>query len=229
MRSGIALFDDWLGPRNGAHLLTGGPGSGKSTVALQFADGGLGRGETVAMLVHARTADLKTHAKYVGVDLDEPLRDGRLLLLRYRSDFMLRAARAVSPELVVADLGRIIGPHRPARLVIDTISPFVSGQPPVAPVVAALAELLERLGCSTMLTFPEELAAGYDRSLEPLVHGAATVVRLVRESADIRRAELVTSRYAAPVTGTTHFVIRGGSGIVAEHPMRAERLTLRVP
>jgi KaiC/GvpD/RAD55 family RecA-like ATPase len=231
MRSGIALFDDWLGGlRNGdAHLLTGGPGSGKSTVALHFAGAGLGRGERIAMLLHARIDDVRTHATYVGVDLDEPLRDGRLLLLRYRSDFVQRVARAAPPEQVVADLERIIGPHRPARLVIDTISPFVSGAPPVAPVVAALVELLERLGCSAVLTFPEELGAGYDRSLEPLVHRAATVIRLVRENADSRRAELVTSRYPAPATGATRFAIRDGSGIAAKHPVRAERLTLRVP
>jgi KaiC/GvpD/RAD55 family RecA-like ATPase len=232
IRSGVALLDDWLtGVRDGGlHLLTGGPGSGKSTIALHFADAGLCRGERVAMLVHAHADDVKAHARYLGVDLETPLRDGRLLLLRYRSDFVHRANHSASADQTVADLARVVLPHAPTRIVIDTFSPFVmSGAPPVGPVVAALADLLERSGSSSLLTFPEELSAGYDRNLEPLVQSTAAVIRLVREDADVRRAELVSLRYPAPSAATRRFVIRAGSGVVAEHAVRAERLTLRVP
>ena len=225
------MLDDWLtGIRDGgAHLLTGGPGSGKSTLALHFADAALGRGKTVAMLVHSRADDVKSHAKYIGIDLDTPLRDGRLLLLRYRSDFVHRATHAVSPAQVTADFERVITPLSPARIVIDTFSPFVSGGAPLAPVVVALAALLERSGSTSMLTFPEELSDGYDRSLEPLVEASSAIIRLTSEDAGVRRAELLSLRYPAPVATTIRFVVRPGVGVVGEHAVRAERLTLRVP
>jgi circadian clock protein KaiC len=229
--SGIALLDDWIdGVRDdGVHLLTGGSGSGKSTIALQFADAALRRGEPVAMLVNARVDDVKSHARYLGLNLVPPLRDGRLLLLRYRPDFVHRAAHAVSSDQVVADLSRIVAPHTPARIVIDTISPFMTGPAPIRPVVVELADWLGRIGSSTLLTFPEDLSGGYDRDLEPLVQNAAAVIRLVREDADVRRAELVSLRYPAPATASRRFVIREDAGIVAERTVRDERISLRMP
>src|SRR5262249_25009424 len=143
IRSGVSLLDDWLtGVRDaGTHLLTGGPGIGKSSLALHFADAGLRGGEPVAMLVHSRAHDVKSRARFLGIDLETPLRHGRLLLLRYRSGFVAGATRTASSEQVIADLDRLIAPHRPARIVIDTFSPFVSLAPPVTPAVAALTDL----------------------------------------------------------------------------------------
>jgi KaiC/GvpD/RAD55 family RecA-like ATPase len=229
--SGVALLDDWLsGVREGgAHLLTGGSGCGKSTIALHFADAGLRRGESVVMLVHARADDVKAHARYLGIRLDAPLRDGRLILLRFRSDFVQRAAHAMSPEQVVSDLERMVAPHEPSRLVIDTMSPFLSAGPPVGLVIGALAGFLERIGSNAVVTFPEDVAANYDRTLEPLVQTAAAVIRLTREDANVRRAELVNVRYPVPATSAIRFVIRRDVGIVTEHPVRGDRVSLRMP
>jgi hypothetical protein len=180
------------------------------------------------MIVHARTDHVKSHAAYLGIDLESPLRDGRLLLLRYRSEFARRAAHAASPDHTIADLERIISPSRPARIIIDTFAPFVASPPPISPIVAALAHMLERFDVTSLLTFPEDLAAGYDRSLEPLVESAAAVIRLVHDEGEVRRAELLSIRYPAPSAATRSFVIRQGVGIVAEHGVRPDRLTLRV-
>ena len=232
IRSGVPLFDDWLaGVREGgAHLLTGGPGSGKSSITLHFAHAGLRRGEQVAMLVHAREDDVKAHAAHLGLDLNESLRDGRLLLLRYRQGFVHTAAHVASPEQVVADLDRMITPHHPARLIIDGFSPFIAGAAPAGPMIAALVAFLERSTATTLLTFPEDLRSGYDRSLEPLMQGAAAVIRLVSEDGGIRRAELVNLRHTPPGSTTTRFIIRERVGIVAEHVVRSgERQALRMP
>lgn len=228
--SGVALLDDWLtGVREGgAHLLTGGTGSGKSSLALHFAEAGARRGQSVVMLVHGRADDVKSHARFLGLKLDAALRDGRLILLRYRSDFVHRATQVVSPEQVVSDLARIISPYQPARLVIDTLSPLVTSGPPVGLVMSALSDLLEQTGSTALLTFPEDLADGYDRNLEPLVQGAAAVIRLTREDANIRRAELVNIRYPAPAAATVRFVVRREVGIVTDHPIREDRAVLRV-
>ena len=228
--SGVALLDDWLpGVREGGtHLVTGGAGSGKSSLALHFADAGVRRGQSVVMLVNGRADDVKSHARFLGLELDAPLRDGRLILLRYRSDLGHRAAQAVSPDQMVSELGRIISPHRPARLVIDTLSPLVTAGLTVGLVMVALADLLERTGSTALLTFPEDLAAGYDRNLEPLVQSAAAVIRLAREDANIHRAELVNIRYSAPSTSLVRFVVRRDVGIVTDHPIREDRAVMTV-
>ena len=229
-RSGVALFDDWLGGLRdgGVHLLTGGPGSGKSSLAFHLADAGCRNGERVVMLVHARTDDVKAHARWLGIDLDTSLDKGDLLLLRYRADFMKAVAHTVCPDDIVTDLERLIAPHRPTRIVIDTFSPFLLAPPPVASVVAALVELLRRTGATSLLTFPEDVESGYDRSLEPLISEAAAVIRLVREDNDVRRAELLNIRYPAPESMTARFVIRQHTGSAVQHSLRLERPALRV-
>ena len=105
----------------------------------------------------------------------------------------------------------------------------MSGASPLAPIVAALAAFLEQSGSTSLLTFPEELSAGYDRSLEPLVQASSAIIRLASEDAGVRRAELLNLRYPPPASATARFIIRAGVGIVGEHAVRAERLTLRVP
>jgi KaiC/GvpD/RAD55 family RecA-like ATPase len=229
--SGIALLDDWIGGMRdgGAHLLTGGSGSGKSSIALQFADAGLRRGEPVAVLVNAGVDDVLSHARFLGIHLEAPLRDGRLVLLRYRSDFVHRAQHAVSSEQVVASLARLIAPLSPSRIVLDGIAPFFAGVAPVRSMASALTEWLERIGSCSLLTFPEDLSGEYDRGLEPLVQTSAAVIRLAREDAEVRRAELINLRYPAPSIALRRFVIREQAGIVAEHSVRGDRLSLRAP
>jgi circadian clock protein KaiC len=227
--SGIALLDDWIsGVRDvGTHVLTGGSGSGKSAIAIHFVDAALKRGEPAAMLVTARSDDVRSHARFLGVNLDPPLRDGRLLLLRYRSDFVQRATHAASSEQVVGDLASLLAPHSPARIVIDSVAPFLGRAAVAHSIAVELAAWFDRIGSSTLLTFPEDLSAGYDRNLEPIVQAASAVIRLAREDADVRRAELVNLRYAAPAAAIRRFVIREDAGVVAERPVRDERLTLR--
>ena len=229
IRSGVALLDEWLGGLRAGrpHLLTGGPGTGKSTIALHFVEAGLRRGESVAVLTNAQPADVKTLAEYLGIDLRKPLTDGRLLLFRYRSDFAYRAARAVAPERVVEELQRTIAPHRPARIVIDSFAPLVAGQPPVGPVVSALAELLEESGACSVLTFPEDLSAGYDRNLEPIVQSAAALIRLTREEGETRRAELLSIRYPSNGQPIARFAIRERA-LVSDGRARAERISQAV-
>jgi circadian clock protein KaiC len=231
IRSGVALFDDWLtGVRDdGTHLITGGPGTGKSTIALHFADAAIRRGERVAMLVGGRADDIRAHARYIGLNLRTPLEDGRLLLLRYRPDFAQRAAHAASIEEVVGDFERLVVSQRPARIVIDTFAPFVA-HTAASQAMTALVGLLDRAAACSLLTFAEDVGSSYDRSLEPLLQSAAAVVRLVRDGeSEVRRAELVNIRYRAPASLTRRFVIREEAGLVAEQPPRVERLALRMP
>jgi KaiC/GvpD/RAD55 family RecA-like ATPase len=99
IQSGIAPLDEHLGGMipGRLHLLTGGPGTGKSTACYHFLQAGLRAGETVALLTLDRLSDLVTHTRCVGLDLRAAVRDRKLGLLRFRSDFARYLSSSGSP------------------------------------------------------------------------------------------------------------------------------------
>lgn len=217
IRSGIAPLDERLGglQSGDAFLITGGPGTGKTTMCLQFANAGLQRGDAVCMVIVGRGSSLKSHAAYLGIDLARALRSRRLVLLRYRSDFVARLAHALTPERVIQDLRRLTQPLHLRRIVLDSFAPFLGESSFTGAGVAALAATLEHEQANAMLTYPEELRGGYDRRLEPIVQLAAGVIRLSREEDETRRLELLTLRAAPHRAGSARFAISAGRGIIA--------------
>jgi KaiC/GvpD/RAD55 family RecA-like ATPase len=188
--SGIPPLDARLGGAitGRIHLLSGGPGTGKSTAGLQFIRQGLQLGETVAMLTSDRLTDLRSHAAHLGIDLEAPLREGRLILLRYRPSFTTLLQHTASPEQMLDDLRRLVLPIRPARVLVDTVTPLVCSAPHADLTVTALAELLESLEATTLATYAGDMTAGrgvgYDHRLEPLVERAAAIFHLTRQLGD---------------------------------------------
>lgn len=188
--SGIPPLDARLGGAitGRIHMLSGGPGTGKTTAGLQFIQRGLQLGETVAMLTSDRIADLRSHAAHLAFDLEVPLREGRLVLLRYRQRFSALLQHAASPEQMLDDLRRLFLPARPTRLLVDTVSPLVSSAPHSDLTVTALAELVESMEMTTLVTYAGDVSTGrgvgYDYRLEPLVERAAAVFHLTRQLGD---------------------------------------------
>ncbi|HWC57196.1 MAG TPA: ATPase domain-containing protein, partial [Sphingomicrobium sp.] len=124
IRSGIVLIDELCGglrPRS-TYLLTGGAGAGKTTCALQFLGQGIDRGEVAVMLTHASRGELFSRAASLEVDLPKALRSERVVLLRYRPDFVRRVAQAGTTERVLDEVRGLLTKYRPRRLVIDTFA-----------------------------------------------------------------------------------------------------------
>lgn len=188
--SGIPPLDARLGGAitGRIHLLSGGPGTGKTTAGLQFIRQGLRLGEMVAVLTSDRLADLRSHAAHIDIELEAPLREGRLALLRYRPSFSALLQHTASPEQMLDDLRRLLLPARPTRVLIDTVSPLVCPAPHADFTVAALADLLESMEATALVTYAGDVTAGrgigYDARLEPLVERAAAVFHLTRQLDD---------------------------------------------
>jgi len=196
IRSGIVPIDELcegFRPRS-TYLITGGAGAGKTTYALQFLDQGLRSGERVVMLTHTSRDALFAHAEQLGVQLRPALRDGRAVVLRYRSDFALRMARAGTAARVFEELRQLVIEYRPARIVLDSFAPLLDDGSSSAIAATMLAELLERSQATALLTYSDDLAARYDRRLEPLVQFAAGVFCLTRDGAGMRWVEVLTLR-----------------------------------
>lgn len=166
------------------HLMSGAPGTGKSTAGFQFIREGLRVGETVAMLTADRVDDVRSHAAFLGIDLEPPLQTGRLVLLRYRSSFAALLQHAAVPEQMLDDLRRILVPARPTRVVVDTVLPFLSSSPRSDGTMGAVADVFEEVGAATLMTYSGDLMAGrgmgYDYRLEPLVERSAALFHLTR-------------------------------------------------
>jgi KaiC/GvpD/RAD55 family RecA-like ATPase len=216
IHSGIAPLDEQLGgvSRGRLHLLTGGPGTGKSTACLQFLNAGLSNGEPVALLTLDRLTDLISHSRSIGLELEPALRAGRLLLLRFREEFGRVLDWTGLPDQVMEDLRRSITEIRPTRLVIDPLTPFLADGSARGLVLAALAQMLEDLGITTVITFPGDVSADYDAHLDQVVQRAAAIIHLTRGDGGIHRMQFVQSRsHAAPSTAV-RFGLRAGVGLV---------------
>jgi KaiC/GvpD/RAD55 family RecA-like ATPase len=210
MLSGIAPLDQRLGTLAEGRpiLLTGGPGTGKTTACLHFLRTGLQTDDTVALLTSDRCTDLDSHARSIGFDIAPPLRSERLIVLRYRAGL-----DHVPPDRVIEDLARLLDRPRPVRIAIDPLTPFLAGGAAGAPL-AALAHFIDKLGATTILTHSADMSNGFDARLDPIVQHAAAIVHFTRGTgADFRMRVLQNRTSHTPAT-TTRFAFRPGRGLV---------------
>jgi KaiC/GvpD/RAD55 family RecA-like ATPase len=215
--SGIAPLDERIGglvPRR-CYVLSGAPGTGKTAACLAFVGAAILRSEPAVILTQDDPTDLISEAHFLGLDLERALADERVILIRYQLDFVRRFARAASPDVAFDELQRLIGPTKPACVVVDSVAPFLEAGAASGAGILALLGLLDRLGCTSMITYPADLAGLYDRRVEPLVQRAGAILHFARDSERELCIEIRKIRYAVPSTAPVHFAIRGGEGIVA--------------
>jgi KaiC/GvpD/RAD55 family RecA-like ATPase/DNA-binding response OmpR family regulator len=215
IRSGIAPLDERLGgvAPGRIHLVTGGLGTGKTAACLHFINAALRDGERAAMLTGDRGSDLKELAAYLGIDIDTPVRDGRLQLLRYRAEFARRFAHSASPEQALSDLQKMLGTDAPARIAIDPLDPFLGEGGPVIAGGLALVNFLEELGATALLTHAADPADNLDRRLDAVIARSAGIVRLERGHGNVYYLGVVRARASDIPTAPLAFQIRRGVGI----------------
>jgi KaiC/GvpD/RAD55 family RecA-like ATPase/DNA-binding response OmpR family regulator len=216
--SGIAPLDSRLaGFASGRpHVLSGGPGAGKSTACLEFLAAGLRRAERVALLTHDDPADVLAAGAFLGLDLGVAMREDRLVIVRYQLDFVRAFSRAAAPEEPLLELRRLFGEPVPARVAIDSVVPLLEGGGASTAAMFALVAMLDDFGATSLITYPGDLAGLYDRRLEPLMQRAAGVFHLTH-SADGRPRRLETRklRYAADSLEPIPMRITAGRGFEA--------------
>ena len=215
--SGVSPLDERLGgfvPRR-TYLVCGSPGAGKSVACLEFLNGALQRGESAAILTHDDPQDLIAQAAFLGLDLDRPLREEQFVLIRYQLDFARRFSRQLSPDVAFEELRRLMGPRTHSRLAIDSIAPFLEAGAAAGAGIAGAMRFLDEYGATTMVTYPGDLAAVYDRRLEPLLQRAAAIVNFAAEGDRAGRIEIRKVRFPAASTAPAHFRIAPGVGFVA--------------
>ncbi len=222
IRSGISPLDERLGgvAPGRIHILTGSLGTGKTSACLHFLNVALREGERAAMVTQDHGQDLKSLAEYLGIDIDTPLREGRLQLVRFRSEFPRRYAHSPSPESAFDDLRKMLGASPASRIAIDPLDPFLGEGGPVSAGGVALTSFLEGLGATSLLTHLMDPAEKPDRRLDLVIGRAAAVIRLERGHANVNYLGVVRARLPDVPNAPLAFQIRRGVGIEPYHGPR---------
>lgn len=147
--SGIAALDALLGgglESGTSTLVVGAPGTGKSTVAVQYALAAAARGEKSAIYLFDESVDtLRSRCAGMGMALDDHIAAGRI------------AARQIDPaELTPGELThdiRAMVENEGAKVVIlDSLNGFLNAMPDERFLIVHLHELLTFLGQAGVAT-----------------------------------------------------------------------------
>lgn len=225
--SGIRPLDYRLGGilPGRPYVISGTPGTGKSVSCLEFAQQGLEGGETVVLITHDDPADVLASAAFLGIDIERPLREERLILLRFQLDFVRRLGRATTADAVFVELKRHIAEFKVGRIAIDSIVPFLDGGAASTMAIYSLIQFLDEMQVTSLLTFPGDMAGLYDRRLEPLMQRSAGVFHLSSDSERNHKLEVRKIRFEAASMLPVTFRVLSGAGMVVITDADSSRIT----
>src|SRR5499427_7652679 len=229
--SGCTGLDDVLGgglPLGHFYLIEGEPGTGKTTLALQFVAEGVKRGETILYVTLSESRDeLMAVAEMHGLNVDESavleVRPNEQDLRPEGQYTVFHPAEVELTDRVQAIMAEVER-RKPSRLVIDALSEVrMLAKDPLRyrRQVLSLKEYAPE-DC-TVLLLDDRSSRYADLELHSIVHGVISMDRTAREyGKTIRRIEVTKLRGSAFREGFHDYVIRGGGVRVFPRLVAAE-------
>lgn len=218
---GISGIDDILRgglPANCLYLVTGTPGSGKTTLAIQFLLEGLRRGERVLYITLSESRRelsmvARSHGWDIsGIEICELIPSERNLSI----DSQLTVFNPSEIELGETTEAMInaVNASQPVRVVIDSLSEMrlvAQSTLRYRRQILALKQFLSGKDC-TVLLLDDGTGDGSKEQLESIAHGVIVLEQLVNQFGAERRRLRVMKMRGVPFRGGYHdFVIeRGG-------------------
>jgi circadian clock protein KaiC len=152
--SGNAELDGLLGgglPTGTSTLLLGPAGTGKSTVATQFAAAAAARGDRVAMFVFDENiGTFRSRSRKLGLSLEGPLKSG-LITVQQIDPAEMSSGEFAAVVRRAAEGSDVSG--KPARMiVVDSLNGYLNAMPEEKYLTAQLHELLAYLGQQGVVT-----------------------------------------------------------------------------
>ena len=220
--SGLKRLDDLLGgglARGTSTLITGSAGTGKSSIAMQYATAGAARGEVASMFLFDESiATLLERSAGIGFDVGPLVESGRLRL------------RQVNPaELTPGELSNAmrkeIEQHDARLIVIDSLNGYLQSMPSEKLLTIHLHELLTYLGqkgVTTLLIMAQHGMVVANETPVDTSYLADTVIltRFFEALGEVRQAISITKKR----TGVHERAIREmkltSGGIIIGEPLR---------
>lgn len=218
--TGIPGLDDILSggvPAHQLYLVEGSPGTGKTTLALQFLLAGRERGETVLYITLSETRrELLAVARSHGWSLDgihihemEPLEEGlgpeQQITLFHPSEFELSET--------TGKVLKTVSEIQPARVVFDSLSEMrllAQSSLRYRRQILALKQFFSGRQ-TTVLLLDDLTGPGDDQQLQSIAHGVIHLEQLATEYGAERRQLRVLKMRATSFRGGLHdYVIRRG-------------------
>jgi circadian clock protein KaiC len=218
LSSGIAGLDRLLlggFTPNRMYLVEGQPGTGKTTMAMQFLLEGQARGETGLCVALSETAaELRAAAESHGWSLDgiELFQLPQPQNAAVQEQYTLYHPAEVELGETVRALLDVVERLRPARIVLDSLSELkLLARDPLRfrRQILALKSYFAGQDCTVLLL--DDRAAGDDSQLQSLSHGVILLEQLPFEYGRARRRLRIVKFRGVPATEGFHdFCIRRG-------------------
>lgn len=232
LSTGIAGLDDVLRggfTRDRLYLIEGAPGSGKTTLALQFLLEGVKRGEPVLYITLSETkAELEAVASGHGWSLDG-LRIQEVLpsesILNPEEQYTIFHPSDVEMSVTTREILSVVETLQPTRVVLDSLSELQLLAP--TPLmyrrqVLALKQFFSSRS-STVLLLDDRTASDGDLQVRSIAHAVVALDRMPTDYGGIRRRlEVVKYRGTAFREGGHDYKIQHGGLVVYPRLVAAE-------
>jgi circadian clock protein KaiC len=232
LSSGIAGLDDVLRggfTRDRLYLIEGAPGSGKTTLALQFLMEGARQSERVLYITLSESkAELEAGAKshgwsLEGIDVHEVLPTENIL--NPEEQYSIFHPSDVEMNATMQDILAAVEKRRPQRIVLDSLSELqllASNALIYRRHVLALKQFFATRDCTTLLLDDRTTGTG-DLQVRSVAHGVISLERLSTDYGGMRRrVEVVKFRGIQFREGMHDYKIRRGGLIVYPQLVAAE-------
>jgi circadian clock protein KaiC len=147
--SGLTALDDLLGggiERGTSTLLVGAPGTGKSSLAAQFAVAAAHRGERASIFIFDESiATLRTRCEGLGLDLGPHIDSGHIVVRQVDP-------AELSPGEFVHEVRHEVTQRQSSVIVIDSLNGYLNAMPDEHFLVVHLHQLLTYLGQAGVAT-----------------------------------------------------------------------------
>lgn len=217
IKTGIPGFDEILNggiPKRNVVLLSGGPGTGKSILSMQYLWNGLMMGEPgVYVALEEHPVQVRVNMKNFGWDTRQFEQDGRFAIVdaftggvgeaAKREKYVVRDPDSV--EELIDVLRNAIKETNAVRIVVDSVSTLYLTKPSVArSIVLQLKKVLSGMGTTSILVSQVSVTErGFGGP--GVEHAADGIVRL---DLDEVNGELVRSIVIWKMRGTSHSMKR---------------------